>query len=432
MILRSRTSVFRLCRCLFSSAISVRPQRSLRDRFCRCLLPYSRPSHEPPTPPHPDRPSAPPGRAAPTCRAVVIIPARNEEQHLPRTLDALRLQVDPAGHPIPPDSFEVILLLNNCTDRSAEVARAYRDSHPNFHLHVAVRSLPPEQAHVGTARRLLMDTAYHRLQRSSFLHPAILSTDGDTVVAPDWLARNLLALEAGADVVGGVIHLFPAELSSLAANQPGTHLAYQRDRQLQALTAHLESTLDPDPADPWPRHLEHFGASLACTPAIYALSGGLPPVKPLEDVAFIDALRKVGARIRHCPHVHISTSARLDGRAEVGLSGQLRHWQREAEENTPHLVESAEWLEHRFRSLAALRRLNESSGLPALTAWPEPWQDRLRTLHADRLPTPRFLELLDCNALIEQTFPPNLPRHTEITQTLQSLTALLTPTPVNR
>ena len=356
------------------------------------------------------------------CAVCVIVPARNEEQSLARTLDALRLQNDLADQQLDHRQYEVILLLNNCTDRSEAVAHAYQRRYPSFQLHVALRQFEPEQAHVGTARRLLMDTAYERLDRQQHTHRAILSTDGDTVVASDWIARNLAALEAGADVVGGVIDLFPDEMERLAKAQPGTMEAYRRDREFQHRVARLEALLDPDQSDLWPRNLQHFGASLACTPAIYALAGGLPPVKPLEDIAFVDALRRVGARIRHCPDTHIFTSARLDGRAEVGLSGQLRHWQQDGELNRPHVVDSAAWLVHRFRTLEQLRRLNEADVLPSLGGFPQSWQARLVALHATRLPTPRFLEQLDCNLLIEQMFVPlGQPRCTDILTSLAEL-----------
>ncbi len=352
-------------------------------------------------------PLAPPLVAGPPhrrCVACVIVPARNEEAHLTRALDALRMQCNLEGAPLDPDSYEVVLLLNNCTDRSEPIAQGYAAVHPSMHLHVVSRELPPAEAHVGTARRLLMDTAYERLRRLPATHTAILSTDADTVVAHDWVARNMNSIRAGADVVGGVIHLFPEELEELTTGQPETAACYLRDREFQRQVARLESLLDPDPADPWPRHLEHFGASLACTPAIYALAGGLPPVKPLEDVAFVDALRKVGARIRHCPDTHIFTSARLDGRAEVGLSGQLRHWQHDAALGRPQQVDSAGWLEHRFRTLESLRCMNDSPVCGNLSAFPGTWHPALRSARAERLPTPRFLEVLDCNRLIEEMF----------------------------
>ena len=366
------------------------------------------------------------GYAMPDAQACVIIPACNEEQFLPRALDALRCQQDLQGNPLSPKFYEVILLLNNCTDASRAVAEHYQHTYPTFHFHIASCNLPPNEAHVGTARRLLMDTAYHRLQRSRTETPAILSTDADTVIAPDWIVRNLAAIEDGADVVGGVINLFPEDLSALKEREPGTYLAYRRDRELQRLVAQLESILDPDAADPWPRHLEHFGASLACTTRSYASAGGLPPVKPLEDVAFVDALRRVGARIRHCPRTHIYTSARLTGRAEVGLSGQLRIWQQQHRDNEPHLVDSAEWIEHRFRVLAELRRINGSSDLPPLNAYPERWRARIASLYAAHLPTPRFLELLDCDRLIEEAFELNKqPRRSKIEEVLAALASTL-------
>ncbi len=355
------------------------------------------------------------------CRATVIVPAKDEQETLPATLDALRTQVALDQAPLPYALFEVLLLLNNCTDLSAQVAHRYRAAHPHLRLHVLECELRPEEAHVGTARRALMDLACERLEE---LGPApataILSTDADTLVAPDWIAQNLAAIEAGAEVVGGVIHLFPADLDRL---DRGTRLAYERDRELQRRVARLEALLDPDPADPWPRHLEHFGASLACTPEVYRRSGGLPAVKPLEDVAFIDRLRRVGARIRHAPAVHIETSARLDGRAEVGLSGQLRVWQRESAEGTPHVVESAEWLEHRFRTMGRLRRLNEG-GTGDSQDFAERWRGRLVDCLAKALPTPRFLEILDCDALIDEMFTElegGPARHAEITEVLAKL-----------
>ncbi len=337
----------------------------------------------------------------PACRACIIVPARNEEESLPGTLNALFLQHDLDGNLLDTNTFEVLLLLNNCTDSSAAAASAFQAEHPNMHLHVTEVSLPACDAHVGTARRMLMDAACSRLELLAPAPLAILSTDADTQVAPDWVARNLLHIEAGAEVVGGVINLAPGALEQL---HPGIASAYQLDRRYQALVAELEFLLDPDIADPWPRHLQHFGASLACTPEIYRRSGGLPPIKPLEDVAFVNALRKVGARIRHAPDVHIYTSARLEGRAEIGLSGQLRHWQRDHTEDLPHLVDSAKWLAHRFASMSALRQAHRTRCLPPGLHLPDHWRQRTAELVKHDLPTEQFLEHLDCDALIEETF----------------------------
>ena len=99
----------------------------------------------------------------PACRASVIIPARNEEQALPATLDALRLQREAA-----PTSYVVIALRNNRTDSSVALARTYQSRHSSFFaLHIASATLPPERAYVGTARAMLMDCASSSLTASS-------------------------------------------------------------------------------------------------------------------------------------------------------------------------------------------------------------------------------------------------------------------------
>ena len=345
-----------------------------------------------------------PGRPLASCRAIVIIPARNEAESLPQALNALAGQVDKDGYSLAPSSFEVLLLLNNCTDGSRESAQAWHRTHPQIQLHILHCSLSREVAHVGTVRRMLMNTAYQRL--SSLRLPdsipqAILSTDADTVVAPDWIFRNLDAISAGADAVGGWITLLPPDLEAL---DPGTRSAYQADRRHQLLSAHLESLLDPEPCDPWPRHLDHFGASLACTPQVYARAGGLPAVRPLEDVAFVDALRRIDARIRHAQEVHVYTSARLQGRAEVGLSGQLRIWHDDHLSGRPQIAETAEWLEHRFSTLGRLRRICRASHAGSLAEFPADWRDRIAEAHRRHLTVGQFLGEIDCNGLIESTF----------------------------
>ena len=368
-------------------------------------------------------------RIHPLCDAIVVIPAKDEERSLKATLNGLRLQKQLDGGRLRSERYEVLLLLNNCSDRSPSIAKKYAADHPDFNLHVLECSLPAEHAHVGTARRALMDTACCRLESlveeggQHSRRSIILSTDADTVVAPDWIAANLMEIDAGADAVGGVIHLFPEDLETLDS---GTRLAYEQDRRLQSLTAQLESLLDPDPADPWPRHLEHFGASLACTPKIYRLCGGLPAVQPLEDIAFINELRKVGAKIRHSPRVHVFTSARLDGRAEVGLSWQLRQWRDEDAAGIPHNVDSALWLEHRFKTLSCLRRLNDSNADRDLRSFPLSWRTRIGDCLRARVPTPDFLDAVNSDSLIEQMFeelPGAKPRTDEITSVLSLLMA---------
>jgi glycosyltransferase involved in cell wall biosynthesis len=263
----------------------------------------------------------------------IVIPVRDEEATLPATLAALATQTDANGRPLDPELYEIIMLVNNATDRSAEVARAVGSGHPRLALHVVEIDLPEDEAHVGRARRLLMDAAALRLPADG----VIATTDADTVVAPDWVAMTLAEFAAGVDAVTGRILVDPAGFEE----QPvAARLFHLRDVTYRALVTELEARLDPDPFDPWPRHFQHFGPSIAVTVDAYRRAGGMPPLPALEDVAFYERLRRSGARIRHSPAVRVVTSARPQGRTGFGFAVQLRLWAEMAARNEPFMVES--------------------------------------------------------------------------------------------
>ncbi len=285
----------------------------------------------------------------------VVIPVRNEAEALTKTLASLACQVDLAGAALSPASYEVLLLANNCTDETAEAARCFARRTPNLTLHVAEISLPPEVAHVGTARRLLMDLACCRLFDCGQSRGVIASTDGDTRAAPDWAAQMLAAIAGGADAVGGRIRV-----ERQRGEDRDARLYCLRDTAYQRGLARLEHLLDPDPADPWPRHFQFFGGSLGITASAYRAAGGLPPLPCLEDVALGDALRRIDARIRHSPAVRVSTSPRQEGRTALGLSSQLREWGQMGRSGQAHWVQQPAAVAARFRARRILRLLRQT------------------------------------------------------------------------
>ena len=214
-----------------------------------------------------------------------------------------------------------------------------------------------------------MDMASHRVQQHGAHRGFIISTDADTRVCADWLAATAAAIDAGVDSVGGRI---VAEVDD--ALPPGTHRLMQLDDTYRTWRARLECLIDPDPADPWPRHYQHFGASLAVTAQAYRAVGGQPLVPFLEDEALVRALRLADKSVRHCPRVRVHTSARLDGRAEVGLSWQLREWANQpAEGGGPPVLDPRAEAHH-----WALRRRLRLLWRARLSAWP-----RVTTSEAD-------------------------------------------------
>lgn len=278
----------------------------------------------------------------------VILPVRNEQDNLTKTLDALRNQKDNGGFQLSFHQYEVLLLANNCTDESAELARTYQRTFPEFNLHIEEIKLAPDVAHIGTVRRLLMDAAYNRFSLLKRPQGIIASTDSDSEVDKHWVFNTIEEIKKGNDVVGGRILTRPENSLS--------RVYYLRDVTYKHLVSKAETLLDPVSNDPWPRHYQCFGASFAVTCHIYDLSGRLPVVPFLEDMAFHRALTRIDAKIRLSPLVKVITSTRIQGRVDFGFSIQLKQWGEMNEARDPVLVEQAGAL---FKKLKARRFLRQ-------------------------------------------------------------------------
>ncbi len=104
----------------------------------------------------------------------VVIPAYNEEKYLGKTLQSLVLQETKY-------SFEVVVVDNASTDRTADVAESF--SSQLNHLRVIRESKKGR----GQARATGMDASRGRI---------ILCTDADAVLPPNWVEKMVDALEA--------------------------------------------------------------------------------------------------------------------------------------------------------------------------------------------------------------------------------------------
>jgi len=311
--------------------------------------------------------------------AVVAIPVRDEVERIPDCLAALGNQDDAV--------LGVVLLVNNTRDATMQ---AIADCRPALRCPVLAIEhwFPPEQANAGRARSLAMQHA-DRLAPEAL---PLLTTDADGRAAPDWLARNLYHLRNGCDAVFGRAEIDPIEATSIPMS---LHQADADECAYAALLDEIACLINPDADDPWPRHTENSGASVAVTRAAYHRVGGIPTVALGEDRAFYAALRIAGLRIRHAPEVRVVVSGRILGRAAGGMADTIRR----------RLVAPDLWLDDALEPVAArvmrLRRAltnpREADAAPmqrvAVSALPEQMAEAL-AIRASLLQQARALTLV--------------------------------------
>jgi GT2 family glycosyltransferase len=242
-------------------------------------------------------------------RFVVALPVKDEAERLPACLHALT-------HQDAPVSPAILVLVNNSTDESATMARRFAAT-SQCQVVVKEATLPEVYANAGGARRLAMNLA----AKCAGDEGIILTTDADSRVAPNWLRANLDAISAGADAVAGRAIIDPLDEALIP---PALIEADARECQYASLLDEIAATIDPDPADPWPRHDEHSGASISVTVDAFHRAGGVPELAMGEDRALFRNLRRIDARIRHAPDARVIVSGRTVGRAKGGMADTIR------------------------------------------------------------------------------------------------------------
>jgi hypothetical protein len=252
------------------------------------------------------------GGASP--QVVVAIPAANEEEGLADTLAHLG-----AAFRCTRRRCALVVFANNCEDPTAAlVARAT----PGLGADVVLLegSLSDGRAHAGWARRITLDAAALVCAGDG----AILTTDADTRVAPDWIEALAEALDDGCDLVCGRIEAeeHPDLLARACAlrliRAEGAYTALQ-DR----VRHYCDQLIGRQPAGGARPHYVEAGASIGMTRTLYRRIGGLPAVPSSEDRALVRAAELAGARILYSTTACVSTSNRLVGRAEGGLAQTL-------------------------------------------------------------------------------------------------------------
>lgn len=221
---------------------------------------------------------------------LVVVPARNEEQLLPGCLDSLDAAHATLARADPAIRVTTVVVLDRCTDASAELVDARSWVH-------AARS---EAGCVGAARRLGVAAAIGFAGRPDPGATWIASTDADSVVPPHWLSRQLELACAGADLVLGTV---VPEVRGV----------------------------DPELIDAW--HARHLltdghpyvhGANLGVRLSIYLQAGGFAELPVHEDVRLVEAIRRDGGAVVSTASAPVVTSGRFEARAPEGFASYLR------------------------------------------------------------------------------------------------------------
>ena len=224
----------------------------------------------------------------------VVVPAHDEEELLPGCLAALRAAAAQAGAERPWLRLRIVVVADACSDGTAALARQ-----------AGATVVTLSARNVGRARaagaREVLRHAPEDLPAGTAAASWLATTDADSLVPPDWLARQLRYAAGGWEAVAGTV-----AVTDWTGHPPGTAAEYARQ---------YGGYRGPHP------HVH--GANLGFTAQAYLVAGGFPPLRTGEDRALVAAMRAQGRRVLRTSSLPVVTSARRQYRAPAGFGHHL-------------------------------------------------------------------------------------------------------------
>jgi glycosyltransferase involved in cell wall biosynthesis len=220
----------------------------------------------------------------------VLIPARNEEDLLPRCLSSVLAACAqlPASF-----TYEVIVAVDSSTDATAQLAHGLLDGYGTV--------VATDAGLVGAARALAAKTLlsrYHGPLQQCWL----ANTDADCWVPPSWLHDQLRFAGRKTHAIAGTV-----DVDSFHEHSPGVDERFR--------TSYL---IYPDGTHP---HVH--GANFGVRADAYVRAGGWGEVATAEDHDLWQRLHQHGARRLSVGRVKVLTSGRRVGRAPFGFANAL-------------------------------------------------------------------------------------------------------------
>jgi glycosyltransferase involved in cell wall biosynthesis len=220
----------------------------------------------------------------------VLIPARNEEELLPRCLRSVIAACSALPHAV---TFDVIVAVDSSTDRTLELAERMVEGYG-----VVVRT---ETGIAGRARRLAAELALIR-NPGSRRRCWLANTDADCMVPIGWLNDHLALAAMNVQAIAGTVNVdtFEEHGPMVEARFRATYL------------------VRPDGS-----HLHVHGANLGFRADTYVKAGGWRDLMTGEDHDLWNRLARVGARRVSTSRTEVLTSGRRVGRAPHGFAEAL-------------------------------------------------------------------------------------------------------------
>lgn len=219
--------------------------------------------------------------------AAIVVPAHDEEELLPSCLAALHEAAGVARARHPGIRVRLVVTADACTDGTPVLAALGGAAV----VRIAARN-------VGRARAAGVRAVLRRHRPETLW---LATTDADSVVPPQWLARQLEYAEQGWDAVAGTV-----TVADWTGHTPAAAREFTRSYGVWR---------------DWHPHVH--GANLSFSADAYLAAGGFAPLRTGEDHALIAALQGAGRRVRRAPDLQVVTSARSRYRAPAGFGYRL-------------------------------------------------------------------------------------------------------------